>query len=65
MLLCYTSGFSCLLTPYASGPNVIYYGSDYIRRSDFWRLGAVFGIIYLGALLVLGVPYLNWYLGSS
>ena len=36
MLLCYTSGFSCLLTPYASGPSVIYYGSDYIERTDFW-----------------------------
>jgi len=65
MLLCYTSGLSCLLTPYASGPSVIYFGSDYIKRSDFWRLGAIFGFIFLAALLVLGVPYLNWYLGLS
>jgi L-tartrate/succinate antiporter len=63
MLLCYTSGFSCLLTPYASGPSVIYFGSDYIKRADFWRLGAIFGFIFLAALLGLGVPYLNWYLG--
>lgn len=63
MLLCYTSGFSCLLTPYASGPSVIYYGSDYIKRTDFWRLGAIFGLIFLAALLGLGLPYLNWYLG--
>ena len=62
MLLCYTSGFSCLLTPYASGPSVIYYGSDYIERTDFWRLGAIFGLIFLAALLGLGLPYLNWYL---
>ena len=65
MLLCYTSGLSCLLTPYASGPSVIYFGSDYIKRSDFWRLGAIFGLIFLVALLALGVPYLNWYLGLS
>ena len=65
MLLCYTSGLSCLLTPYASGPSVIYFGSDYIKRSDFWRLGAIFGFIFLAALLALGVPYLNWYLGPS
>ncbi|MBL0144315.1 MAG: anion permease [Betaproteobacteria bacterium] len=65
MLLCYTSGLSCLLTPYASGPSVIYFGSDYIKRSDFWRLGAIFGFIFLAALLALGVPYLNWYLGLS
>ena len=62
MLLCYTSGLSCLLTPYASGPSAIYYGSGYINRLDFWRLGAIFGLIFLAALLFLGVPYLNWYL---
>ncbi|MBL8315931.1 MAG: DASS family sodium-coupled anion symporter [Rubrivivax sp.] len=64
MLLCYTSGFSCLLTPYASGPSVIYFGSDYIKRADFWRLGAIFGLIFLAALLALGLPYLKWYLGA-
>lgn len=65
MLLCYTSGISCMLTPYASGPSVIYYGSDYIERRDFWRLGAIFGAIFLAVLLALGVPYLRWYLGVS
>lgn len=63
MLLCYTSGISCLLTPYASGPSAIYYGSGYIERADFWRLGAVFGLAFLGLFLLLGVPYLRWYLG--
>lgn len=65
MLLCYTSGLSCLLTPYASGPSAIYYGSGYINRLDFWRLGAIFGLIFLVALLFLGVPYLNWYLSLT
>ncbi len=65
MLLCYTSGFSCLLTPYASGPSAIYYGSGYINRLDFWRLGALFGMIFLAVLLFLGVPYLNWYLSLT
>ncbi|MDR3437084.1 anion permease [Telmatospirillum sp.] len=62
MLLCYTSGISCLLTPYASGPSAIYYGSGYIDRKDFWRLGATFGGIFLALFLLLGIPYLNWYL---
>jgi len=62
MLLCYTSGISCMMTPYASGPSVIYYGSGYIDRKDFWRLGAVFGAIFLGVFLLLGVPYLKWFL---
>ena len=38
------------------GPDVIHYGSDYIKRSDFWRLGAIFGKIFLAALLGLGWP---------
>jgi len=62
MLLCYTSGISCMMTPYASGPSVIYYGSGYIDRKDFWRLGAIFGAIFLSVFLLLGVPYLKWFL---
>lgn len=61
MLLCYTSGISAMLTPYASGPSVIYYGSGYVDRKDFWRLGFVFGIIFLAVFLAMGVPYLKWY----
>jgi L-tartrate/succinate antiporter len=63
MLLCYTSGLSCMLTPFASGPSAIYFGSGYIDRKDFWRLGALFGIVFLAAFLAAGVPYLRWYLG--
>ena len=60
MLLCYTSGLTCLLTPYASGPSVIYYGSGYVQKNDFWRLGALFGLFFLAALLGLGLPWLRW-----
>jgi L-tartrate/succinate antiporter len=63
MGLCYTSGISAMLTPYASGPSAIFYGSGYIERKDFWRLGLIFGIIFLGVFLLLGIPYLRWYLG--
>jgi L-tartrate/succinate antiporter len=62
MLLCYTSGISAILTPYASGPSAIFYGSGYIDRKDFWWLGFLFGMIFLAVFLVLGVPYLQWYL---
>ena len=54
-----------LSSPYATGPSPIYYGSGYISRLDFWRLGAIFGLLFLSFLLVLGVPYLNWYLSLS
>jgi L-tartrate/succinate antiporter len=58
MLLVFTLGIMGVLTPYACGPAPVYFGSGYVPRKDFWRLGLVFGLIFLGALLVVGVPYL-------
>jgi L-tartrate/succinate antiporter len=63
LLLCYTSGLSAALTPYASGPSAIFYGSGYLPTRDFWRLGLVFGAIFVIVFLGIGVPYLGWYLG--
>jgi L-tartrate/succinate antiporter len=63
MLLCFTSGLSAALTPYASGPSAIFYGSGYIPQKDFWLLGFIFGLIFLSVYLLIGVPYLQWYLG--
>jgi L-tartrate/succinate antiporter len=58
MLLCYTLGIMGILTPYATGPSPVYFGSGFVPRKDFWRLGAIFGFIYLAALLAIGVPWL-------
>jgi len=49
-----------VITPYATGPSPIYYGSGYISRGAYWTLGLVFGAIYLGVLLLVGVPYLRF-----
>ncbi len=57
MLLVLTLGIMGILTPYATGPSPVYYGSGYISGSDFWRLGAIFGVIFIVALLVIGVPW--------
>jgi L-tartrate/succinate antiporter len=56
-LLCYQSGIMGIITPYATGPAPIYFGSGYISRKDFWTLGLVFGAIFLLSLLII-VPYL-------
>jgi L-tartrate/succinate antiporter len=48
-----------VLTPYATGPAPVYFASGYIPRGDFWRLGLIFGLIFVGALLLVGVPYLR------
>ena len=58
MLLCLSLGLMGIITPYATGPSPIYYGSGYIGRKDFWIQGFLFGAIFLGALILIEVPYL-------
>jgi L-tartrate/succinate antiporter len=61
LLLCYALGLMGILTPYATGAAPIYYASGYIGRGEFWKLGAIFGAIYLTVLLALGIPYLRMF----
>jgi L-tartrate/succinate antiporter len=58
MLLCLTLGIMGIISPYATGPSPVYYGSGYLPSRDYWRLGALFGLIFLATLLVLGTPWL-------
>lgn len=46
-----------VLTPYATTSGPVYLGSGYITSAEFWRLGAVFGGIFLAALLALSGPF--------
>ena len=62
LLFCYTLGLMGIISPYATGPGPIYYGSGYVSRKDFWRLGLIFGAIYLAVILLIGIPYLRYYL---
>jgi L-tartrate/succinate antiporter len=58
MLMVFSLGLMGVLTPYATGPAPVYFGSGYLPRGDFWRLGLIFGVIFLGTLLGLGLPSL-------
>jgi L-tartrate/succinate antiporter len=58
LLLCYSLGIMGVLTPYATGPAPVYFGSGYVSRREFWALGLIFGTIFLLMLLGIGVPYL-------
>jgi L-tartrate/succinate antiporter len=58
LLLCYSLGLMGIITPYATGPGPVYFGSGYISRKDFWTQGFILGIIYLVVLLAIGVPWL-------
>jgi len=58
LALALTTGIMGVITPYATGPGLAYYESGYLPSADFWRLGTIFGLIFLTALLILGVPLL-------
>ena len=60
LLLALSHGLMGVLTPYATTSGPVYLGSGYITSSDYWRLGAVFGAIFLVALLALSGPILLW-----
>jgi L-tartrate/succinate antiporter len=61
LVLAYSIGLMGVLTPYATGPAPVYFGSGFIPRKDFWILGFVFGLIFLAVLLGVGLPTLLRY----
>jgi len=58
LLLALSIGIMGCLTPYATGPDVIIYGCGYMKSKDYWRLGFIFGVIFIAALLIIGWPIL-------
>ena len=52
-LLCYSLGLMGVISPYATGPAPVYYGSGFLSRRQFWGLGFAFGCVFLLALLGL------------
>jgi len=59
-LLCvYSLGLMGVISPYATGPAPMYFGSGYIGKRDFWKFGLIFGAIYFAGLLVIVLPWLQ------
>jgi L-tartrate/succinate antiporter len=58
ILLALSHGLMGVLTPYATTSGPVYLGSGYITSSEFWRLGAMFGAIFLIVLLAISGPFL-------
>jgi L-tartrate/succinate antiporter len=58
MLLALTLGIMGVLTPYATGPSPVYYGSGYIPAKDYWRLGAIFGVIFFTVFLLVAMLWI-------
>ncbi len=57
LLLCLTLGIMGIISPYGAGPSPVYYGSGYLPSGEYWRLGAIFGLIFFGVFLIVGVPW--------
>jgi len=57
LLLCLQLGIMGIITPYGTGPSPVYYGSGYLPSADYWRLGAIFGLIFLAVFMVTSVPW--------
>lgn len=58
LVMGYSIGLMGVLTPYATGPAPVYFGSGFISRREFWLLGLGFGILFLATLLGVGLPYM-------
>lgn len=58
-----TLGLMGILTPYGCGPSPIYYGSGYLPARDYWRLGAIFGFLFLFLHLVIIYPWIQMLFG--
>ena len=58
LLFSYTFGIMGILTPYATGPSPIFYGSGYVKGKDFWVYGLILGILFFLVYIVIGVPWM-------
>jgi citrate:succinate antiporter/L-tartrate/succinate antiporter len=38
----------------------MYYGSGYIGKGDFLKVGLIFGVVYFAGLLLIVLPWLQW-----
>jgi len=58
LMLVYSLGLLGVISPYATGPSPIWYGSGYVPTKDFWRMGFIMGSIFLVVLLAVGLPWI-------
>ncbi|MEZ6855049.1 DASS family sodium-coupled anion symporter [Halodesulfovibrio aestuarii] len=57
LMLAGSLGVMGIITPYATGPSPIWYGSGFISQARWWALGAIFGGIYLAVMVGVTIMY--------
>lgn len=65
LLLCMELGIMGIITPFADAASPIYANSGYLPARDYWRLGTMFGAIFLFTFLAVGVPWATVLWGSN
>jgi len=63
MMLAGSLGIMGILTPYATGPGPIYYNTGYIKRSTFWCLGTLYGVLFFAAYVACAMYWFPAILG--
>ena len=58
LALMYSLGLMGVLTPFGTGPAPVWFSAGYISTTDFWKLGALMGALYLTVLLAVELPFL-------
>jgi len=58
-LCLYSLGLMGVISPFATGPAPIYFGSGYIGKRDFWKFGLIFGLLYFVGLIGVVYPWLG------
>lgn len=59
MLCLYSLGLIGVISPYATGPAPMYFGSGYIGKAEFWKLGLLFGLLYFAGLILIVMPWIT------
>jgi L-tartrate/succinate antiporter len=57
LLLSMELGIMGIITPFADAASPIYANSGYLPPKDYWRLGTIFGALFLIFFLAVGVPW--------
>lgn len=62
LILLLPMGIMGILTPYGTGHSPVWFASGYVKGPEFWKLDAIFGIIYLVIFVVIGIPWIHFVL---
>ena len=58
-LCLYSLGLMGVISPFATGPAPMYFGSGFIGKTDFWIFGLIFGLVFFAGLILIVFPWLG------